>query len=109
MPRLEWLLSFTEITFPIFLLVPSLVGALGLYIPLIELAKVYLVAGVQYVFIVFALVYGLVAEGCWLPLVFLIISSILVALGFFYVTKWTLRMQFGLYIERVIQERLEAD
>lgn len=97
MPNLDWLLSFAEITFPIFLLVPSLVGGLGKHISPIELVRFYLVLLVQYLIIGLALAYGLGAEGDWQTFGLLIVSAVLVSVGLWYVMRWTLFRHFAIY------------
>ena len=105
MPHLEWFLSFAEITFPVFLLTPTLITSFRrVFVHPVDLARFYAALLAHYLTIVLAIVYSLGAKSAELTFVFLLVSVALVSRGILYVMKWTIEEQVKFLIERMLHE-----
>jgi hypothetical protein len=92
MAHLEWFLSFAEITFPLFLLLPTLVTSLHvLVVPLRMVATFYGCALAEYVLIVSAITYSLVLECARATLAFFAVSVIIVSIALYRLLLWSLQ------------------
>ena len=100
MARLEWFLSFAQITFPVFLLVPTLITSFHVIIPLSKLGRFLVVLWIDYLVIVVALAWSAVVQKDWAIFGFLIISIVLIGIALFYLTKWTLDEQLWISLSR---------
>jgi hypothetical protein len=91
MAHLEWFLSFAEITFPVFLLLPALVTSLHiLEVPLDLVAVLYGCTLAEYVLVIVAIGYFLAVDDAWLTLALFAISTFIVSVAFQQLFKWTL-------------------
>jgi len=103
MAHLEWFLSFAEITFPVFLLIPSLITSFRRQaIPPVELGRLYFGLLMYYLTIILTILCSLGAQGSWVAFVITIISATLVSWSLFYIMRWTLQEQIILLMERLL-------
>lgn len=93
MPRFDLFLSFVEIVFPVFLLIPPLVTSFSVLIPLSEVAAFFVLLWVDYAVIVIAEATSAVLDSAWIVFFLLIVSAILVGVTLFLVMRWTLHEQ----------------
>ncbi|HID29646.1 MAG TPA: hypothetical protein EYP19_06520 [Desulfobacterales bacterium] len=100
MARLEWVLSFAQITFPVFLLIPTLITSFHVSITPLKLGRFFVALWVDYLVIVVALAWSAVVQEDWAILGFLIVSMVLIGIALFYVTKWTLDEQLWIWMNR---------
>jgi hypothetical protein len=93
MQRLDWFLAFSQITFPVFLLIPTIITAYKVYIPVEQIIRFFVILWwyFQLISIVSLFLAGLAGEGG--IFIFLLISIVLVGWALVYVTVWTVHEQ----------------
>lgn len=103
---LERFLTFAEITFPVFLLVPPLITSFKILVLPTEMARFFFLLWADYVVITTAAGWLVITSNdcAWLPFVFLAVSGILVVVSLFYITRWTLQEQTRILIDRLSEQ-----
>lgn len=91
MLRLDWILAFAQITFPILLLIPTLISSFHISLPLADVGRYFVLVWVYYVVIVLGST--LDVQKDWLTISFLTFSVVIIGIALFYVTRWTLQEQ----------------
>lgn len=93
MPGIELFLSFVQIVFPIFLLIPPLITSFNVLIPLSEVAAFFVLLWVDYAVLVIVEASSAVIDSAWIVVFLIIVSAILVGVTLFLVMRWTLHEQ----------------
>lgn len=103
---IEHFMSFSEITFPIFLLVLALIGSLPvLVIQPQYLARLFAITMLDYFVIVSAIGYSLFINKAWTALGFFSLSLVLVTLGLFTIIRWTMQQFIWAWIESLAKRK----
>ena len=90
------ILSFAQITFPVFLLVPPLITAFRRFVvPPLQLARFFLILMFDYTVIVFVSTLHLIIKMDWLSAGFLVVSVVLSTIALYYIMRWTIHEQIA--------------
>lgn len=101
MPRIELFLSFAEITFPVFLLIPTLVASLRiLVVEPQQVARLYGVAVGEYLVVILAIGYSLFIYNAWETIAVFGVSALFISYAFILVLKWSLHEYIYAWITR---------
>ena len=105
MPELEWLLSVTGITFPVFFLAPTLAVAFRLYIvPPGQMSRFFTLALADYSLVVGSVGYSLWKAGAQSTLVVFIGAVVLISPALFLIRRWVIRENGFRYLDAIIRQ-----